>query len=268
MQFNSQERNTILAALRFYQQQGMGEPANRSDEIHAIATNGDEDISMDDKGIDALCERINFGGNKQPTAVIEVNGGVINCVRVSEPMRVVILDEDTEGGDPDNIHEIHGKEVYVHHYVLDAPSEPGFSGVDPEYVENTLSQLDGEERQSDGDFSQIPLNTDILFGDAPGETGGLWARVCEAENALAKKLRDLPEGTAVILADEVWFLAVKDGMRVLTHAQYKDGEITEASSRSDFDLMFVDVSDDDLREYAERVERATEQFEVAAVPIN
>lgn len=56
-----QQLNTILAALRFYQQQGQGTPSNRSDEIHDIATNGDCDISLDDSGIDELCEALNFG---------------------------------------------------------------------------------------------------------------------------------------------------------------------------------------------------------------
>ncbi|WP_321820886.1 MULTISPECIES: hypothetical protein [unclassified Burkholderia] len=56
---SDQDRNTILAALRFYQQHGMGEPANRSEAIHDIATNGGEDVSMNDAGIDELCERVN-----------------------------------------------------------------------------------------------------------------------------------------------------------------------------------------------------------------
>lgn len=54
-----EDRNTILAALRFYQEKGMGEPANRSDAIHDIATNGDADISYDAGDIDNLCERVN-----------------------------------------------------------------------------------------------------------------------------------------------------------------------------------------------------------------
>jgi hypothetical protein len=53
--------NTILAALRFYQEGGQGEPANRSLDIHDLATNGDEQISMDANGIDELCEAINMG---------------------------------------------------------------------------------------------------------------------------------------------------------------------------------------------------------------
>jgi glycosyltransferase A (GT-A) superfamily protein (DUF2064 family) len=54
-----QELATVLAALRYYQEQGMGEPANRSDAIHEIATDGGEVVSVDADGIDTLCEKIN-----------------------------------------------------------------------------------------------------------------------------------------------------------------------------------------------------------------
>lgn len=54
-----QETATILAALRYYQHCGMGEPNNRPDWLHEIATNGDV-TSLDANEIDALCERINF----------------------------------------------------------------------------------------------------------------------------------------------------------------------------------------------------------------
>lgn len=60
MKLTNQELNTILAALRFYQDEGMCEPDNRSDGIHDIATNGNADISMDLEGIDALCEKLNL----------------------------------------------------------------------------------------------------------------------------------------------------------------------------------------------------------------
>ncbi len=56
---SNQEFNTILAALRYYQWDGLGDPVNRPAEIHDIATDGGDQISMDDAGIDALCERIN-----------------------------------------------------------------------------------------------------------------------------------------------------------------------------------------------------------------
>lgn len=53
------ELATILAALRYYQEQGMGDPDNRSDVLHGIATNDDREVSLDDEGIDALCEKLN-----------------------------------------------------------------------------------------------------------------------------------------------------------------------------------------------------------------
>lgn len=53
------ELATILAALRFYQAGGQGDPANRSDDIHNIATDLDEEISLDDGGIDRLCYKLN-----------------------------------------------------------------------------------------------------------------------------------------------------------------------------------------------------------------
>ncbi len=57
---SDQEFHTIIAALRFYQEMGQGEPANRSDDIHDLATNGEETVSLDAEGIDDLTERINF----------------------------------------------------------------------------------------------------------------------------------------------------------------------------------------------------------------
>ncbi len=63
VQVTAQEFHTIIAALRFYQESGMGDPGNRSDDIHDIACNGDETVSLDAVGIDNLCERINTGGS-------------------------------------------------------------------------------------------------------------------------------------------------------------------------------------------------------------
>lgn len=62
---------TILAALRFYQENGQGDPDNRSDAIHDIATGGEDEImsSLDDAGIDELCEEINCAP-KEPHIVI------------------------------------------------------------------------------------------------------------------------------------------------------------------------------------------------------
>ncbi len=59
LEITDQELNTILAALRYYQANGQGDPANREQGIHDIATNFDEQISLDAAGIDELCEDIN-----------------------------------------------------------------------------------------------------------------------------------------------------------------------------------------------------------------
>lgn len=49
---------TIVAALRYYQKNGQGDPANRDDFTHDTATIGGEIISRDDAGIDDLCDRL------------------------------------------------------------------------------------------------------------------------------------------------------------------------------------------------------------------
>ena len=54
------EHATILAALRFYQAHGQGDPMNRSTDTHGIATNCGTVISLNATAIDALCENINY----------------------------------------------------------------------------------------------------------------------------------------------------------------------------------------------------------------
>lgn len=57
-----EELATVLAALRHYQSCGYGDPMEREEDIHEIATSGGDLTSLDDAGIDELCERLN-GGN-------------------------------------------------------------------------------------------------------------------------------------------------------------------------------------------------------------
>ncbi len=52
------EINTILAALRFYQHSGFGDPEIRPMWIQVIACPDIDDTSLDDAGIDALCEQL------------------------------------------------------------------------------------------------------------------------------------------------------------------------------------------------------------------
>ena len=60
---NDSQHATVLAALRYYQANGQGDPLNRRLDIHDIATNGDTVISLDADGIDDLCEQINADGH-------------------------------------------------------------------------------------------------------------------------------------------------------------------------------------------------------------
>ena len=59
--------NTILAALRFWQEKGLAHGANRSDLIQGIVCDED-DRGLDEAGIDELCERINCGHELIPGA--------------------------------------------------------------------------------------------------------------------------------------------------------------------------------------------------------
>lgn len=51
---------TIIAALRYWQDQGMCEPANRSDEMQAEATDDDTLTSLDAEDIDELIVKLRF----------------------------------------------------------------------------------------------------------------------------------------------------------------------------------------------------------------
>ncbi len=102
------ELSTILAALRYYQRQGLGEPHNRPDDIHELATCGDECVSLDDHGIDRLCEALNCGGYLMPETVEAMQRLLAGVNGNSEPdamaaaldkLRVLI---DSEGEEADD----------------------------------------------------------------------------------------------------------------------------------------------------------------------
>lgn len=76
-----------------------------------------------------------------PVVVIEINGGAIYCARSTAPMRIVILDQDTEGSDGERIMEVNGESVYTHDYVLTDPAEAGRDGIDVVFVKDVVEQL-------------------------------------------------------------------------------------------------------------------------------
>lgn len=76
-----------------------------------------------------------------PTTVIEMDCGAIHCVRSSVPMRIIMLDADTDGAERENIAKVNGSKVYVHDYVMATPSVWGSNGIDLEFVANVLPQI-------------------------------------------------------------------------------------------------------------------------------
>ncbi|MCI0640164.1 MAG: hypothetical protein L0Y72_24455 [Gemmataceae bacterium] len=122
----NEEFHTILAALRFYQQNGQGDPANRSDAIHNLATNLGQAISLDDAGIDELCEQLNTpvetktdsdpaddfhsvpAGTETKTAIVVfVQGGVVQGVRANVPgIALEVIDFDNLCAEGKNRHEL------------------------------------------------------------------------------------------------------------------------------------------------------------------
>lgn len=102
MKLTRQDLATILAALRFYQENGQGDPKNRSDAIHYIATACDEVISLDADGIDELCLELNRGmksdlddskklQNVTVTLRVAVTGTVQQTVETDNPDGAALL---------------------------------------------------------------------------------------------------------------------------------------------------------------------------------
>ena len=78
-----------------------------------------------------------------PTVVIEMNGSAIYCGRSNVPLRIVLLDENTEGAEQNRIMKVNDDEVYVRDFVLSQFVGRGQDGVDPGFVAATVEQLDG-----------------------------------------------------------------------------------------------------------------------------
>ncbi|KVV07340.1 hypothetical protein [Burkholderia ubonensis] len=99
-----QDRNTILAALRFYQRAGMGKPTNRSDDIHHIATKQGEDGSPDAEAIDALCARVasasvGSSGPRKVRVLVSLSDGIVDY-RTDDGVDVHVFDRDIYEDDP------------------------------------------------------------------------------------------------------------------------------------------------------------------------
>jgi len=61
VEFEPEEIATLIAALAHYKWHGCGEPDARNAVIHKMATAGDQLVSLDDEGIDALAIKLEGG---------------------------------------------------------------------------------------------------------------------------------------------------------------------------------------------------------------
>lgn len=139
---SKKQHDTVLAGLRLLQTTLDNRLVLPNDgNIGDILTDGGSHAGLTATEIDTLCEEINCGKDGNNVVVIEINGGVVNTVSATHPVRVIILDQDVEGGVPDNIQEINGEDVYISDYHLDLNEDVS------KYVDNIVSQLDDAKRE-------------------------------------------------------------------------------------------------------------------------
>lgn len=115
-------------------------------------------------------------------------------------------------------------------------------------------------------ISAKPVKTDLVFANLEGSLGFLWSQFCSIENQLAEMLHPLPLGTAVVLGGDAWVLREDGDALVLVHGNYAKGEITGEESRFDFDLSWVDIEEDELQGYINRVKHAMTTFNTVFLP--
>lgn len=76
-------RSAILAALRFYQREGQGDPAKRGDDIEEIASSFGMYVPLNDVEIDDLCEYVNMASGEFTLQLVPVDDLVTEIARRS-----------------------------------------------------------------------------------------------------------------------------------------------------------------------------------------
>ena len=144
---SQKELGAVLAGLRLlhlHLDSRFGPP--NSHDLSEILTDGGAHAALTPMEIGDLCESLNTCADAFPVAVVQMNGGAIYCARAIVPMRIILLDEDVEGGDRERIMGINGNEVYVHDFALATRSSEGQSGLDPNFVGGVISQVDADTK--------------------------------------------------------------------------------------------------------------------------
>jgi len=126
---NERERASIAAALEIMNGlRGDTGEAFPDDATQEIGTAGGTLEELDPDELRALRDRMQAGPvlvSEAPAdvgalVVVNMDGGTIVDVRANVPARVVILDDDTEGGDASQVIEVEGAERYVSTWAIGA----------------------------------------------------------------------------------------------------------------------------------------------------
>lgn len=150
MQFSKKQFDAILAGLALLQTALRNRLVLPNDGgIGDILTNGGSHEGLTDEEVGQLSEAFNCGDfeadGSMPVVVVEINGGAVYCARSSQPLRLIILDEDVEGSDGESVMKVKGEEVYVHDFQITEKADPGQEGINAEYVASIIAQV--EEQQ-------------------------------------------------------------------------------------------------------------------------
>lgn len=97
---NLAEVSTILAALRYYQNNGLGNPKNRPPEIYDIADANGDCTALDCDGIDKLCEKLNTVKMIDASAILLA----INTQQAGEQSYLIGSAAPPEDADPENLY--------------------------------------------------------------------------------------------------------------------------------------------------------------------
>lgn len=126
---------TLQAALRYWQREGLLSAGTEQD----MATANGQFDALSIAEIDQLCAALHIEEVPQPTAVVELKGGCVQDVVMSQAMRVIVLDFDTEGTERLTC-LVQGEPALVTNY--DATRPGNFVTVAPEKVLGVLDAIE------------------------------------------------------------------------------------------------------------------------------
>lgn len=119
------EQATIAAALRFYHDSGLGDPARRNECIHELATAKDKVVSLDQNAVRQLQRKIMAAEEKAKADLVVVKDDQNDdYVRVFAPASLDLRIDVLDLNDPDH----HRCNDDAHVRLLDTDDHPEYPG--------------------------------------------------------------------------------------------------------------------------------------------